>query len=604
MATEIDIKINTANAAKSIGDVRKAIKDLDNAAFAIGEGGKGFDELRKKSAELKDSLEDLKDSTQTLKGSGIEKLNGSIGLLKEGFVNADPGKLSIGMKGLGAAMKAIPIFLIIEGIRILIDNFDKLKNMGGPIGAIFKGIGTAISFITDKIKEFTDFLGLTSFALEKAQQSIIDNNKKAKDSTIERYDSQIAAAKREHKETVFLEIQKQQAILKTNQMAIDQLETRKRLNGSLSEEDSKQLTELRKENSAAYKAISDSWASYKDAQVAKAEKANEKMKALAEKQYADAFAASQRAADAENAYITEKENNAKALHDRTLGLLAEEELRLASSEQEKLRIIADRQVKELELQFEHSKILGEATVQSERDLALAKGAIQSQYAADVDALRLAEEEKAKVQAEKDVKLAEEVTKKKKELKQQEFDQAIQGAQALSSATQKVSDLYFSQQLKANEGNAKKELEIRKKQFKVNKAYGIVNATIDGIQGVAKALNNPYPLNLVLAAASAIAAAANVAAISSQEFTGSEGGGGAGTAASGTGLVATAQAPGQGNTASTNFNQDVVGKVETTDGNNRQAQSGGSNGAQRVYVLESDITATQGNIASIEQSNTF
>src|SRR3989304_8882992 len=115
---ELKIKLDAADTANTLSGIKKSIKELDSAALNIGAGGKGFDELSKKSAELKDKLDDLKDTTNSLKGSGIEKLNASMSLLKESVVNFDTGKMSTGFSVLGTAMKAIPIFLIIEGIKM------------------------------------------------------------------------------------------------------------------------------------------------------------------------------------------------------------------------------------------------------------------------------------------------------------------------------------------------------------------------------------------------------------------------------------------------------------------------------------------------------
>ena len=98
---------NIDKAITSVTGLKKAYKDAMNE-MAAGTAG-----AAKRAADLKDRLEDLKDETQSLKGSGVEKLSTSMNLLKEGFANADPGKLGTAFKGLGAAMKAIPIFLII-----------------------------------------------------------------------------------------------------------------------------------------------------------------------------------------------------------------------------------------------------------------------------------------------------------------------------------------------------------------------------------------------------------------------------------------------------------------------------------------------------------
>ena len=607
MATEIDIKINTANAAKSVGEIRKQIKELDSAALNVGEGGKGFDQLTKKSAELRDKLEDLKDTTQSLKGSGVERLTQSFGLLKEGFANADTGKIATGFKALGTAMKAIPIFLLIEGIRLLAENFDKVVGfLNGSTAALkeaqvqYDKTTLAASTLSAALQREIDLLTAQGASEEKILK--VKKEKLAQDLLAAEATYRLNSAK----------------ILDIN--ANDSLyESYLRVSGAIAgffgdsqkAEQNEKLIAINKAERAAefVKGQHEAEEAIKDivskSQVIQAEAVTKKNNAIKKSNddlLKQELANYEKRAAAENAAIDKSEAAAKGLNEKKKALLDEEELRLASSEEEKLAIIAARQIKELELQFEHSKILGHATVQAENDLAIAKAAIQSKYLDDVNTLHITQNEAEKKASEERLKIAEKETEDKKKLKQQEFDTAISTAQTLSSATQKIVDLGFQQQLKGAQGNQKKELEIRKKQFKVNKAYGIVNATIDGIQGVAKALNNPYPLNLVLAAASAVAAAANVAAIASTEFTGTESGGSSsGDTASGGGISGTVvQGPGT-NTAGTTFNQDVVGQVNGQGG----ATGGGIQlPTQRVVVLESDITNTQDTIATIEQSNSF
>ena len=135
-----------------------------------------------------------------------------MGMLKEGFTNADPGKLSIGMKGLGMAMKAIPIFLIIEGIKWLIENFDKLKNSGGLLGKVFKAIGDVIGWLVQQLKDFTDWLGITSFAADELAEKQIENNKAVGASNQTRYDDEIALAKAAGKNVTELEKKKQESL--------------------------------------------------------------------------------------------------------------------------------------------------------------------------------------------------------------------------------------------------------------------------------------------------------------------------------------------------------------------------------------------------------
>ena len=247
---EIEIKVktalDTANSAKSLADIKKSLKELKSAALEVGEGGAGFRELTQQANELQDKLDDLKDSSKSLQGTGIEKLKSSFGLLTESFENADFGKLKIALKGLGTAMKAVPIFLIVEGVMYLVENFEKLSKGSGLLGKALRLVGDIITKITEGITWLLDKLGLVNSALDKQGEALTKSAEKAK-TAIENqntaYDQQIAVAKAAGKETVELETKKQEAIIKTNKALVEQAIAYVKAGGELSEDQKKALTE-------------------------------------------------------------------------------------------------------------------------------------------------------------------------------------------------------------------------------------------------------------------------------------------------------------------------------------------------------------------------
>jgi hypothetical protein len=133
MADGLEIKINTivnsANSAKSIGDLKKAMKELSFAQTEVDKTSPHFKKLTQAINDVEGKVGDLNDQFNTLTGSGIERAKGSFDLLQDGFNNFDTGKISTGLRGLGAAMDAIPIFLIIEGLKMLWDNFDAIVHI-------------------------------------------------------------------------------------------------------------------------------------------------------------------------------------------------------------------------------------------------------------------------------------------------------------------------------------------------------------------------------------------------------------------------------------------------------------------------------------------
>ena len=117
--TVISIEVEgTGKAINSIKELKAELKAAQSAAL------NGDGKAAKRVAELKDKMDDLTDSTKSLQGSGVERIGSGFNLLSQGFQDMDLDKIKTGFKGLGSAMSAIPIFLIIEGLKLLWDNFD------------------------------------------------------------------------------------------------------------------------------------------------------------------------------------------------------------------------------------------------------------------------------------------------------------------------------------------------------------------------------------------------------------------------------------------------------------------------------------------------
>lgn len=156
MSQDLEIKIKTvldsANTAKSLTDIKKSLKELKSAALEVGEGGKSFTQLTTEANKLQDKLDDLKDSAKSLQGTGIEKLNSSFNLLRESMGTADLDKAKIAFKGIGSAIEAIPIFLLIEAVKALIENFDKVIDFGKKLFNLVSDEEKAVNNLTKAIE--------------------------------------------------------------------------------------------------------------------------------------------------------------------------------------------------------------------------------------------------------------------------------------------------------------------------------------------------------------------------------------------------------------------------------------------------------------------
>lgn len=208
--------------ANSLKGLKEQIKEY-TAAVIRGEEG-----AAQKLAELKDKLDDVKDATETFKGSGVEKLNASMGLLRESITNLDVDKLKTSINGLSASFKAIPIFLVIEGFRLLYENFDDLKQSGGFLGELFKVLGAALEGLKNDFIAFSDWLGITNIEAQKLYDTFIKNQDvliKGEERNLNTinftYDQKIKLLKSEGKTTTEIEIQKQKDVKKSLDNRLD-----------------------------------------------------------------------------------------------------------------------------------------------------------------------------------------------------------------------------------------------------------------------------------------------------------------------------------------------------------------------------------------------
>jgi hypothetical protein len=200
----IYIQLETGQAEQNIGNIKKAIKELESEALKAGDAqSEAYIKAAQKAGQLKDSLEDIRDATKSFKGDPLEGLSKGLGSLKgrladldfQGF-NEEIGRLnklskqtsfkdlasSVGETGksflsLGKILLTNPIFLIASIITTIIANFDKLKEAGGFVGKVFSAIGDAVSFAIQMLKDLSDWLGLTDF---KGQEVIKNQEEVAK----------------------------------------------------------------------------------------------------------------------------------------------------------------------------------------------------------------------------------------------------------------------------------------------------------------------------------------------------------------------------------------------------------------------------------------
>jgi VIT1/CCC1 family predicted Fe2+/Mn2+ transporter len=237
MAKKIVIPIELKggeNVEKTVNAFTKLTKEIKTAKGELAKFEVGTEGYKKASAalnELQEKLGDVQDAAK-ITGNGFERVKGSFNLFKESLETADFGKAKAAFSALGTAMKAIPIFLLLEGINYIIEKFDLL--------------GKAAEFIASIFYKITDAMGLTAKESEENTKTQLENYKKQQEAAEERYDAEIAAANIAGKNTIELEKKKQDAIISSLSSQLAALTILKNKKGELNEDEKKEFEELQK----------------------------------------------------------------------------------------------------------------------------------------------------------------------------------------------------------------------------------------------------------------------------------------------------------------------------------------------------------------------
>ena len=394
------------------------------------------------------------------------------------------------------------------------------------------------------------------------------------------------------------------------------------------EEERKQIEETKKKEADASKERQQKWKEYsdnrknfsrqlRDLEISLIEDDNKRQEAEINEKY--------------KRQIEDVKANEKLLADEKKALVLQLEANLAQDLKDlRDKIEDDRKKKELEdLEKEKEKLAKKKEMQENYDafvISNMKDGLDKQIAEEQAAFEertaqlneflangiitkeqydLQYEDLKKQSEERITQFTEEETQKRIDAKNEEIERGLQITEAGLNAAKGLTDLYFGLALQKAKGNAAKELELKKKQFKVEKAFNIVRATIDGVRSVQAALTQAPPLSYVLAAFNGVLAAANIAKIATAKFDGggSEGGGG--------GSVGSVGGSGPSAAASPVFNPQTFGINSGTSPSVNSSTTFGNIGKQvsqmqpqKVYVVESDITSTAKKVEVIQNRATI
>ena len=484
----INTKINNAEIEKTVNNfarLKSELKQAKSELLQFEAGSEGFAKVQSRVSQLKYKLDGLNDSTK-IQGTGVERLTQSFNLLTESFSTGDIDKAKLAFTGLGQAMKAIPIFLLIEGARLLFENWDK-------VSAVFSESAKQI---------LANERALTELTLA------VSKNKAESD-----------------------------ALIISKEFELDQL---KKQGGSLdeiihkyNEIDNLRLSNIIGEINKVNKEI---------------ENLAFKQKDLRENIQASDFlpdflggGTSIKEANALGDEIEKLKVKRKEFENEFLKVGLENKGKIQAAEEDEQKRREDAALKRQKLEEEEIKrkrdaqardaaVTNELIDREERDY---KDALKRQNEAaelarqenfDAKARAVDAEEKYFRNLDEQNYKKNEATNKARRAKEEQDLKASENAKLQArkvglDAAQGLSQAFFQSQINGAKGNAAAELKIRKQMFEVDKAFNVARAIQDGIRAVQAALTIPPPGGQILSVANGALAAANVAKILSTQFDG-------------------------------------------------------------------------------------
>lgn len=553
---EIDLGLRNADGtSKSVKELTKYFKELKNQISDTSDGA-SLEALNKKLNAVEGKLGDINDAAKLVAGSGVEKLNASFGALQEGLGNADFDKVKMGFKGLGAAMDALPIFLIIEGLKMLIENFEAIYKFFQSFSDSAKEVARLEKEVArlevSTAKQKTTLEGLVS--IQEAQLDLMKEQGKG---------SKEIAAQEEKIFNTKLELIKVEGIqLKASaQLHLAKLQEIQD-NDSLYE--GMQRIEAQVQRALGNDIVAD--AIDKTIAQNKKERSEESQKA-----FDDAMNRVKQLTD-EVAVLTINREK-----DKTAAVNASTEA-WKKSEEDKAKK-AEQQGEENYRRWKEEQermAAEEAVVIPEQKQAIAQTEIEIEAAKNAELLN---QSALKYEAEEKLRL---------EAKAKSDAAILQAEQKGIDAARSLTAGFFAWRARAAKGNAEEELKIKKQMFQVDKAFNLARAIQDGIRSVQAALTIPPPGGQILAGVNAAIAAGNIAKIAASQFDGGASSatldvntGGSSSGLAGAGSQPSFQAP------------TFFGLGQVSGGGSNQKQ------AQQVFVTEGDISKVQKRVSVIE-----
>jgi len=608
---EVAIKINVDadGGAKSLSELKKEFKETQKTLEGLTAGSKEYIKTLERLGGIKDDIGDLNSEIKAFNPEGkIQAVSNVVGGLASGFQAAQGAAALFGAEGeelQKTLLKVQAASAFADGIKGVMAMGDAFKELGliikaNPITAFLTAlvaIGAAAYALYNSLNNVSSATSELTTELDKQKKSTELLNRSSQ-RQIELLTAQggsekeIIAVKEKLIAAQILEIQ---TSIKLHKAKVEDVKT----NNSLWETTMNITAAIDRKLGKSLEAD----ALEKQIQINKAERSKEDLDAIA-KEKEDLL-------DLQNA----------------LKVLSAEKINIYKEEAKKIKEIEDDKTKDA-LKAYNDRADAENKIADTND---AKKAARRQKEKDdeaqgnADALAIAEEwliakdaldqfyndqtyegklenlqiqmdaELALVEGNEEAKqlIREEYAKKESDLKMANAEAYVALTNDALAATQALTDIYFADQLAKAKGNDKKEREIRKKQFNVNKAFTVAGIVLNTVMGMIKAVsNNPPPSPIGIAGAvitGVMGTAATIKALATK-FDDSGSGGGGGGAVGSLGSAGGGVALEPPSTGSTQLNADGTIKAATAN-----AQP-----TIKAVVVETDVTKTQKRVSTIEE----
>lgn len=432
--------------AQEAAKLRSTIIETDRQVDLLAEN-KGFSVFGTGIRQVGDSLLrlDFEGAARDAKA-----LNGAVGSLGTMGAKALKGlgstvvQLGKAFAKMGMALLANPVFLlaavvvgVVAAVTALMNELGLLQPILDAVGQVFGWIKEQLDKVVQALKDFTDWIGITNNAAKALAQEnlegldkVINRTADVTDSITMRYDEEIKLAQIAGEDTSRLEIEKQEAINKTDRIKIEAYKRQLKALQVLGDADQEQIDKINQAIKETEKAIKQGESNIK---VIKAQADADEKKRRQDQIKADRDAYKQRLAD-QKKFEQDRLNAARKIKDLELALLDEGITKeIEQNAVQYQRLIEDVQNNESLLQEEKERLTAlyaEQQFEKEKEI---RTKYDDELQAALDAANAEREEKERLERERKLQSEKEFAENVLKIQAERLQKELEEQEAVANA---------------------------------------------------------------------------------------------------------------------------------------------------------------------------